>query len=81
MDPIVTGVPFGRRSPRKRGPYSTPIHRQGGRGGEDPVHFVDPIVILLESGAISRAPGSDAGRFHCAGDRYRRTGWWWCARL
>ena len=26
MNPIVYGVPFGRRSPRKRGPYSTPIN-------------------------------------------------------
>ena len=26
MDPHITGVPFGRRSPRSGGPYSTPIH-------------------------------------------------------
>jgi hypothetical protein len=26
MDPFVTGVPFGCRSPRNWGPYSMPIH-------------------------------------------------------
>ena len=26
MDPLAKGVPFGSRSPRKRGPYSTPIN-------------------------------------------------------
>lgn len=26
MDPHARGVPFGSRSPRKRGPYSTPIN-------------------------------------------------------
>ena len=26
MDPFVAGVPFGRRSPRKPGPYSMPIN-------------------------------------------------------
>ena len=26
MNPAVRGVPFGRRSPLQRGPYSTPIH-------------------------------------------------------
>src|ERR1700681_375715 len=25
---LIPGVPFGCRSPRKRGPYSTPIHNQ-----------------------------------------------------
>ena len=28
VNPNVYGVPFGRRSPRKRGPYSTPINSQ-----------------------------------------------------
>ncbi|MEM6932105.1 MAG: hypothetical protein AAF526_00830, partial [Pseudomonadota bacterium] len=27
MDPNAKGVPIGRRSPLRRGPYSTPIHR------------------------------------------------------
>src|SRR6202166_2027227 len=27
---LIPGVPFGCRSPRKRGPYSTPIHTSGG---------------------------------------------------
>jgi hypothetical protein len=26
VDAIVSGVPFGRQSPRKQGPYSVPIH-------------------------------------------------------
>ncbi len=28
------GVPFGRRSPQKRGPYSTPKHISGAQGAE-----------------------------------------------
>ena len=28
MNPTVNGVPIGCRSPRKRGPYSTPKHSQ-----------------------------------------------------
>ena len=31
VNPNVYGVPFGRRSPRKRGPYSTPITESGQR--------------------------------------------------
>ena len=31
MNPTVRGVPFGRRSPRQRGPYSTPIHSRPSR--------------------------------------------------
>ena len=29
VNPTVPGVPFGRLSPRKRGPYSTPNHSYG----------------------------------------------------
>ncbi|MEM6933641.1 MAG: hypothetical protein AAF526_08630, partial [Pseudomonadota bacterium] len=30
MDPNAKGVPIGRRSPLRRGPYSTPIHIPAG---------------------------------------------------
>jgi NAD(P)-dependent dehydrogenase (short-subunit alcohol dehydrogenase family) len=29
MNPIARGVPFGSRSPRKRGPYCAPLHSRG----------------------------------------------------
>lgn len=29
MEPLVKGVPFGRRSPPQRGPFSMPIHTPG----------------------------------------------------
>ena len=29
MNPVARGVPFGSRSPRKRGPYCAPLHIPG----------------------------------------------------
>jgi hypothetical protein len=50
-----------------------------GERHQDPKHHVIG-ARAEETGAISRAPGSDAARFHCADGGYRRPGWWWCAR-
>ena len=51
MNPTVTGVPIGRRSPRKRGPYSTPFnsekHIAGGRARPRKALFAAAMVASL----------------------------------
>ena len=40
---LIPGVPIGCRSPRKRGPYSMPIHNEGSESGSDN----DPFSFAL----------------------------------
>ena len=65
VNPIVTGVPFGRRSPRKQGPYSTPIHggdralgRRANRGaGPEPGEAALDEVAAIKEAAQPRDGG------------------------
>ena len=54
MNPIIGGVPIGRRSPRQRGPSSTPIHREA---AEQTAHRLALEVERLRGEGIGTLQG------------------------
>src|ERR1700737_3348127 len=53
---LIPGVPFGCRSPRKRGPYSTPVHNLGAAAWPRP----DPPFRSRRSICLRGLPQADA---------------------
>ena len=75
------GVPFGRRSPQKRGPYSTPKHSEFGAQFRDVVDVRH--LVFLSSCEDESAHGVVSGRVKERGSdrRSRRVGEPKCASI
>lgn len=72
MNPCLRGVPFGRRSPLQRGPYSTPKHTR------DDARFMTAREVVAQEGrrllvrdGVEEADGE--GRAAAFGTRVRVT--------
>ena len=50
MNPVARGVPFGSRSPRKRGPYCAPVHSYSGGTLERPA--LKRLLADVEEGLV-----------------------------
>src|SRR6267143_3223137 len=50
---LIPGVPFGCRSPRKRGPYSTPIHSRSPWTMRCALVFTSTIVVGIQGCSIA----------------------------
>jgi hypothetical protein len=74
VNPCLRGVPFGRRLPLQRGPYSTPNHMRRHRQAT-PSQIIGDLGPLIRGWANYYRHGASKHAFHSADHHVRAKLW------